>query len=479
LNAASGWYATHGPSPAPPPATDFRLVPSALLSGAKTRWRGTLVMVGQPAEEVTRGAKAMIDDGLLTRFPKPDHAIAVHVTPLLPAGQVGIRGGPVLAAASTVEIIVHGRGGHGAYPHLTVDPVLLASRIVVALQGIVAREINPLDPGVVTVGSIHGGTKSNIIPDEVKLQLTVRSYKDEVQKHLLDAIARVAKGEAQASGAPREPTVTIMPGSAKPTINNAALAERLRVALSRSLGASAIGERPPIMASEDFSEFGYAGVPSAIIWVGAPKDAASAEAAGNGAAPGLHTARFTPDVTPTSAPASRRSRSRRSSCSGRHEVPSVLTPSTPRAGGRYAQGRLAPAQPARSRTDRGQGRRRPPNLLRNVGTALCARACSGWRLAPWRNISRSAATSFSSSSVRAGAGLSCIRWPAPLNGKVEHRPAYRGHQDLRRAHQLEVHDAVAVRVVDGRALRGEDDHLDPRASSVVGRVARADSDTER
>jgi amidohydrolase len=272
---------------------------ATLLSGAKDRWRGTLVMMGQPAEELVRGAKAMLDDGLITRFPKPDYALAIHVTPLLPAGQVGVRPGPLLAASSSVTIDVHGRGGHGAYPHLTVDPVLIASRIVVALQGIVAREMNPLDPAVITVGSIHGGTKSNIIPDEVKLQITVRSYRDEVQQHLLASIARVAKGEAQAAGALREPTVTIEPGSVKPTLNDAAVAGRLESALRRSLGDAALASVSPIMASEDFSELGYAGIPSVMVWVGAAHDEAAAAAARRGEAPGLHTARFAPEMTPT------------------------------------------------------------------------------------------------------------------------------------------------------------------------------------
>jgi hippurate hydrolase len=272
---------------------------ATLLAKAKDRWSGTLVLVGQPAEELAQGAKAMIEDGLLTRFPRPDYAVAIHMNPALAAGQVAVPAGPALANVNTVEIVVHGRGGHGAAPHLTVDPVLLASRIVVALQGIVARELNPLDPGVVTVGSIHGGTRSNVIPDDVKLQLTVRSYEQEVQKHLLDAIARVAKGEAVASGAPREPTIRITADAARATVNDPALAERLRGALRRSLGDAALGEQRPVMGSEDFSEFGYAGIPAVLMWVGTSRDAATAEAVREGKAPGLHTARFAPDVAPT------------------------------------------------------------------------------------------------------------------------------------------------------------------------------------
>src|SRR5262249_37487612 len=239
---------------------------ATLLARAKSGWRGTLVMVGQPAEEVMSGARAMIENGLLTRFPKPDYAIAVHVNPRLPAGQFAIRSGPALAASTWVEILVHGRGGHGADPHLTVDPVVIASRIVVALQGVSGRELNPLDPGVITVGSFHGGTKANIIPDEVKLQLTVRSYNEELQRHLLQAIARVAEAEARAAGAPQEPTITIL-GSVKPMLNDPVLADRVRGALRRSLGDSAVGDVLPMMGAEDFSEFGHAGIPSALIWV--------------------------------------------------------------------------------------------------------------------------------------------------------------------------------------------------------------------
>ncbi len=270
---------------------------ATFLSRSRDRWHGTLVMMGQPAEEIFRGAKAMIDDGLLTRFPKPDFALTLHVTPTLPTGQIAAQGGPAYAANNSVEMVVHGRGGHGASPQRTVDPVLLASRIVVALQGIVARENNPLDPAVITVGSIHGGTKANIIPDEVKLQITVRSFRPEVQKRLLDAIARVARGEAQASGAPKEPTITVQPG-VLPTVNDPAVAARVRAAVSGALGPGAVAEFPPVMASEDFSEIGHAGVPAVVAWLGTSPDAASAEAARSGAAPGVHTSRFAPEPAP-------------------------------------------------------------------------------------------------------------------------------------------------------------------------------------
>jgi hippurate hydrolase len=273
---------------------------ATLLARSKARWRGTLVLVGQPAEELGSGARAMIADGLLTRFPRPDFAVAVHQTPLLPAGQVGVVPGPALASVDTVEIVAHGRGGHGAAPHMTVDPVLLASRMVVTLQGIVAREVDPVDPAVITVGSIHGGTRSNIIPDDVTLQLTVRSYREEVQRQLLAAIDRVARGEAAASGAPRPPTVTVLGTGTRAVFNEPALTRRLRGALERALGAAAVTDYPPIMGSEDFAEFGAAGIPSTLFWVGSAAPAVFADARRRGTyPPGNHTAAMTPDVAPT------------------------------------------------------------------------------------------------------------------------------------------------------------------------------------
>ena len=219
---------------------------------------------------------------------------------MLPAGQVGVVPGFAMAFVSAMDITVHGKGGHGAAPHATVDPVLLASRIVVALQGIVAREVNPLDPAVITVGSIHGGTKSNIIPDEVKLQLTVRSFKDEVQKKLLDSISRVARGEAIASGAPKEPTITLAPGAARSLYNDPALTARLASALRRELGAERVKDFTPVMGSEDFSEYGRAGVPAMLLWIGSSEPKAFAEARAKGTyPPGSHTSRLAPDREPT------------------------------------------------------------------------------------------------------------------------------------------------------------------------------------
>ena len=272
---------------------------ATLLLKAKERWRGTLVMVGQPAEEKGGGARLMLEDGLFTKFPKPDFAVAIHDDAGLPAGQVGLSSGYALANVDSVDITIYGKGGHGAYPHTTVDPIVIAARTVVALQTIVGRENNPLDPGVVTVGSIHGGTKHNIVPDEVKLQLTVRSYKDDVRKRMLASITRIAKAEATAAGALREPKVEVSEGTSA-TYNDPAVTKRVAAALSRGLGASRVEEHPPVMGGEDFSEYGRAGVPAALIWVGAvePKKYEAAKASG-ATLPSLHSSEFAPDREPT------------------------------------------------------------------------------------------------------------------------------------------------------------------------------------
>jgi hippurate hydrolase len=271
---------------------------ATLLVAAKARWHGTLVMVGQPAEELVSGARAMLDDGFLTRFPRPDFAIAIHDTPLHTSGQIGLRPGYALANSDSVDITFYGKGGHGATPQVTIDPVVMAARAVVTFQSIVAREINPLDPAVITVGTFHAGTKRNIIPDEAKLELTVRSYKPEVQKHLLASIARIAKAEAEAAGAPREPTVFVnTKQSSQSLYNDPALTERLGAALRRELDPASIVASEPIMPSEDFGAFGRAaGIPSVLLWVGAAEPAAFAKATAAGTLlPGLHTAGFVPD----------------------------------------------------------------------------------------------------------------------------------------------------------------------------------------
>ncbi len=269
---------------------------ATLLARGKDRWRGTLVMMGQPAEERVLGARAMIKDGLLRRFPRPDFAVAIHDSPLFAAGTIGHRPGFAMANVDTVEVTIHGKGGHGAAPHQTIDPVVIAARTVVSLQTLVSREVNPTDPAVVTVGSIHGGTKSNIVPDEVKLQITVRSYKDAVQKHLLAGIARIAKAEAAAAGAPRPPKVIVNADTAHATWNDPALDARLARALERTLGADNVLEADPLMVAEDFSELSRARIPAVQIWVGAAQPAALKKATAAGKVlPGLHSSKFAPD----------------------------------------------------------------------------------------------------------------------------------------------------------------------------------------
>jgi amidohydrolase len=272
---------------------------ATLLSRAKDRWRGTLMMVGQPAEERGGGASKMLADGLFTKFPKPDFAFAIHDSAQAPAGTVLPISGYALANVDSVDITIYGRGGHGAYPHTTIDPIVIAARTVLALQTIVGRENNPLDPAVVTVGSIHGGTKHNIIPDQVKLQLTVRSYKDDVRKHLLASIERIAKAEAAAAGAPRPPDVAVSDGTPA-TYNDPAVTKRVADALARGLGADRVSQAEPVMGGEDFSEYGRAGVPSTLVWVGAvePKKY-EASKAGGPALPSLHSSGFAPDREPT------------------------------------------------------------------------------------------------------------------------------------------------------------------------------------
>ncbi len=270
-----------------------------LMAANRDRWHGTLILIGQPAEETGEGAPAMIKDGLLTRFPKPDFALAIHDSANQPVGQVGFTPGYALAAADSVDITIFGRGGHGGRPQSTIDPVVIAARTVLALQTIVSRENNPLDPAVITVGTIHGGTKNSIIPDEVKLQLTVRSYKPEVRKRLLASIERVAKGEAMAGGAPREPLVKVTP-AANAMYNDPALTQRLVATLRGVLGQANVVEVEPVMVFEDFAEFNLAGIPSADFWVGAvnPEKFAAAQQAG-APLPQLHSSMWAPDHAPT------------------------------------------------------------------------------------------------------------------------------------------------------------------------------------
>jgi hippurate hydrolase len=270
------------------------------LAAMKDRWSGTLVMILQPGEETVEGARAMLDDGLFTRFPKPDYILAFHDAASLPAGQIGITPGYALANVDSVNITVHGVGGHGAYPQTTRDPIVLASRIVLALQTLVSRENNPFDPAVVTVGSFHAGTKNNIISDEAKLQLTVRSYPVEVQKKLIDGIRRIARGEAIAAGLPEDkmPEISISE-TAPSTFNTAQFSDRLRTLFTDHFGAQRVVETKPIMASEDFSQYWRSdeSKQAVIFWVGGtPRDKWEAAGGDETRLPGLHSPLWAPDA---------------------------------------------------------------------------------------------------------------------------------------------------------------------------------------
>src|SRR5574341_961337 len=229
-----------------------------LLSQLKNQWRGTLVFIGQPAEERGGGARAMLTDGLFTKFPKPDYCVAWHDASDLPAGTVGYCEGYALANVNSVDVTIRGVGGHGAYPHTTKDPIVMAAETIMALQTIVSREMKPIDPAVVTVGSIHGGAKHNIIPDEVLLQLTVRSYSDHAKEQTLKAIERICQGIAIAAGVPenRMPIVKVQDEFTPSTYNDPALVKRMAASMQAILGADKVVAKEPVMGGEDFGEYG-------------------------------------------------------------------------------------------------------------------------------------------------------------------------------------------------------------------------------
>jgi amidohydrolase len=266
-----------------------------MLADLKSQWHGTVVLIGQPAEEVVKGAEAMLRDGLYERFPKPDYVLAIHDWAVLEAGKVGVRPGFVMANGDSVDITVRGISGHGASPQSTKDPVVIASEIVMALQTLVSRENSPLDPVVITVGSIHGGTKRNIIPDEVKLLLTVRTYKPDVRQRVLSSIERVAKGIAVSAGVPddRMPIVNILTDESTPaTYNDPALAQRMSAAVARQIGEKNIAEIDPVMVSEDFARYSLDHkIPSMLLLVGA---ADPAKVAAGATLPSLHSSKFAP-----------------------------------------------------------------------------------------------------------------------------------------------------------------------------------------
>jgi hippurate hydrolase len=275
------------------------------LAAMKDQWSGTLVMVLQPGEETSEGAQAMLADGLYTRFPKPSHVLAFHDSAGLPAGTIGYSNGYALANVDSVDISVKGVGGHGAYPHTTKDPIVLASRIVTALQTLVSRENDPQSPAVVTVGSFHAGAKHNIISDEAQLLLTVRSYSDATRKLLLDGIKRVVRGEAIAAGMPddRMPVVTVREAEYTPaTFNTSAFTTSTAELLTKRFGADRVKATPAVMGGEDFSRFWLAdkSIESLIFWVGGVPQAQWQKANGDPAKlPSLHSPFWAPDPEPT------------------------------------------------------------------------------------------------------------------------------------------------------------------------------------
>ncbi len=272
-----------------------------VLLAMKDRWKGTLMFIAQPAEEVGAGARMMLEDGLFKKFPKPDYCLALHCDPRLQVGHINFTEGLAMANVDSVDIVVKGKGGHGASPHTAIDPIVLSARMILDFQTIVSREINPTDPAVVTVGSIHGGTKHNIIPNEVKMQITVRSTKDDVRNHILDSIKRIAKAAAVSARAP-EPEVTVNQSEFTPALLNDSKLTRQMVAMfGELLGKEKIHERPPIMGGEDFSRYGREGIPIFLYFLGTIDDKRWEESKRPGAnpLPSMHSDSFWPTIQPS------------------------------------------------------------------------------------------------------------------------------------------------------------------------------------
>jgi len=276
------------------------------LVAAKSQWHGTLMLIGQPSEETIDGAKAMLADHLYERFGKPDMIVGLHDVNTLPAGKVGILAGPAMASSTSIDVVIHGIGGHGAYPQLGRDPIALAALFITQIQTIVSREEDPQDPSVVTVGDIHGGTKRNIIPDEVKLELTVRAFSDKARQTIVTGLQQMAAGLTVSAGLPpdKAATVTVLNDESTPVqVNAPALTARVRVALAKALGDANVVTAERLMGSEDVGAFGLDGqIPLVYFRLGAmyPDRFATATAAGK-LLPGMHTSKFEPDPEPTLA----------------------------------------------------------------------------------------------------------------------------------------------------------------------------------
>jgi hippurate hydrolase len=275
-----------------------------ILAALKDQWRGTLVLIGQPAEETVDGARAMLADGLYTRFPKPDFAVGLHDSADAEAGKIQYVPGYAMASSTSVDLTIRGLGGHGSKPEATKDPIVVAAQTILALQTIISRENSPLDPAVVTIGSIHGGAKRNIIPDEVLLQLTIRTYKEEVRQRILASVERIARGVAAAAGIPddRAPIMKVIESENAPSLyNDPQLSERLAQAIGKAIGTENVIKSTPLMASEDFGIFSLDHqIPSFYFWLGAmaPEKIAASKQSGK-PLPSLHSSLFEPLPEPT------------------------------------------------------------------------------------------------------------------------------------------------------------------------------------
>ena len=274
------------------------------LAALKNEWSGTLLVIAQQAEEVSGGAGLAIETGLFTKFPKPDAALAYHINPELESGTIGLTAGPIFAGVKTARIKVFGKGGHGAYPEKCIDPIVIASRIVLDLQTIVSRELSPLEPAVVTVGSIHGGTRPNIIPNEVDLELTLRYYSDETIAKVIAAIKRISKSAAQMAGMPDDklPIVKIEEAETPPVVNNDKLVADLKLIAQKSIGEQNIIKTTPAMVGEDFGKYGRTpeNIPICMIWLGSTNSKLMKELEEKGEKPApLHSPYLMPDYEKT------------------------------------------------------------------------------------------------------------------------------------------------------------------------------------
>lgn len=268
------------------------------LTKNKNRWQGTLVVIGQPAEEIGEGALNLLAAGLLKKFPRPDYAIAFHVHSLLPAGKIGYVSGPAMAAADSVSITVKGKGGHGAIPQESIDPVVIASKLVLDLQTVISRERDPLEPSVISVGSFHCGTKSNIIPDSCRLDLTVRSFTKLERDRIMEAIKRKAEAQSLSAGAPK-PIIEISQEGTTATVNNPQLVSQLVEVLQKSMGKEAVEPFPPSMASEDFSHYGEQGIPAVMFFLGSINESRMKKLKSQRQLPSLHSPFYYPDAEET------------------------------------------------------------------------------------------------------------------------------------------------------------------------------------